>query len=167
VTSPKIYDTHFNANEWAVILGLCVGHLLIFVLPRRFTIKLSIIFFMCGVTCGFLFDHVLSVIPVSFYDVNDTSKLEFMDFVLYWTYGPVSYLFSYLYDLLRVKVKFSPLYILSSALISTCLEWGAVKIGIFHYDHGYGLGISFVIYLIVHSFWVWFFYLMQRIDAKV
>lgn len=165
--SPKIYDTQFNANEWTVILVLCVGLFLVFILPRRFPTKLSSLFFMCGVTFGFFFDHVLSVIPVSFYDVNDTSKLEFMDFVSYWMYGPVSYLFFYLYDLLKVRIKFIPLYILSSTLISTCFEWCTVKIGIFHYDHGYGLGISFVIYLMVHSCWVWFYYLMKRADANV
>ncbi|GMA59564.1 hypothetical protein GCM10025859_59310 [Alicyclobacillus fastidiosus] len=45
---------------------------------------------------------------MSFYDVNDTSKFEFMDFVSYWMYGPVSYVFFFLYHFLKVKVKFSP-----------------------------------------------------------
>lgn len=159
----KVYDNHFDANEWTVILAIIVGICVIFALPRRFSS--SILFFMCGVTFGFFFDHVLSVIPVSFYDVNDNSKFELMDFVSYWMYGPVSYFFFFLYDALKVKIKFSPLYILGFASASTCLEWGTLKAGIFHYQHGYGLGVSFVIYLIVHSIWVGFFYLLKHADA--
>ncbi|WP_067621474.1 hypothetical protein [Alicyclobacillus acidiphilus] len=162
----KVYDTQFNQNEWTVMIGLCVGLVLIYLLPRRFSRKLSIVFFMCGVTCGFLFDHVISVMPVSFYDVNDTSQFQIMDFISYWMYGPISYLFFYVYDRFHVKPKFSPIYILCSALISTCCEWAAVKIGIFHYDHGYKLQVSFVIYLLVQSTWVRFFYLMKRADSN-
>lgn len=166
VMNVKIYDQQFNANEWAVILLLCAGIFTISVLPRRFSAKLSVLFFMCGVTFGFLFDHVLSVIPISFYDVNDTSRFQIIDFVSYWMYGPISYVFFYVYDALHVRVKFSPIYILVTTLISSGLERICALVGIFHYDHGYSIGISFVIYLMVHSVWVWLFYLLRRAEER-
>lgn len=164
MTNPKALDHQFNMNEWTVILGLCVGIVLVLKLPRRFSTQLSIIFFLCGAVSGFIFDQMLSVIPVSFYDVNDTPKFEFIDFMTYLAYGPVSYLFFYVYDALNVKVRYSPVYIMSTTVISTGLEWVSVKVGIFRYDHGYWLGISFVIYLMIQSVWVWFYFLMQRAE---
>ncbi|GEO25900.1 hypothetical protein AAC03nite_16850 [Alicyclobacillus acidoterrestris] len=160
-----VYDAQLNTNEWAVLLAVCLGSVVVYFLPRRFSWKLSTLFFMCGVTFGFLFDHVLSVIPISFYDVNDRSEFEFIDFLSYLMYGPVSYLFFYLYDFLHIRAKFSPIYILCWALLSTSMEWVAKRFGIYHYNHGYSINVSFVIYLMVQSVWVWLFYLLRKAES--
>ncbi|WP_108671641.1 hypothetical protein [Peribacillus acanthi] len=148
----KVYDNHFNLNEWFIIFGLCVGLLAIIFLPKRFSKKTSIVFFTCGIFTGLFFDHSLSVQPVSYYDVNDNSSYQMMDFLSYIAYGPISYLFYYFYDRLQ-KIP-TPTYILLCSLFSTGLEWLSVQAEVFHYNHGYTLYYSFPIYLIVQSCWL-------------
>ncbi|MGV3466071.1 MAG: hypothetical protein ACO1OT_12355 [Heyndrickxia sp.] len=147
-----VYDNQFNANEWSILLGLLIESILLFVIPKRFPRKISIVIFTCGVFSGFLFDHSLSVEPVSFYDVNDKSTYQLFDFLSYLTYGPICYLFFYMYD--RMKRKSATIYILIWSLISVGIEWYAVHFGVFHYRNGYKIYYSFLIYLIVQSCWM-------------
>lgn len=161
-----VYDTHFNTNEWFGIIGLCLGLSTMFILPSRFPRKLCILFFLCGITFGALADHYVGTLSTNLYDTGDTSYFDFADVPILFTYGPYSYIFFYLYDLLKMKIKWIPLYVLSWALVSTVLEWTAVHIGIFHYHHGYWLGISFMIYLLVHSAWVIYFHLIVHAGEK-
>lgn len=121
---------------------------------------------MFGVTFGALSDHNIGTVPTSFYDTSDTSVFDLADIPAILMYAPYSYLFFYLYDLLKVNDRFIAVYVLSWALISTGMEWGAVRAGVFHYHHGYWLGISFVIYLMVHSVMVLLFHLMRRVQAS-
>jgi len=134
------------------MIGLCIGIIVMVFLPARFSRKTAIVFFMCGIFTGFFFDHSLSVEPVSYYDVNDKSTYQFIDFLSYVSFGPYSYLFFYIYDRIRPKSVF--LYILISALISTTIEWFAHYSGVYHYRHGYKLPYSFPIYLFVQSCWL-------------
>ncbi|WAH36610.1 hypothetical protein [Alicyclobacillus dauci] len=124
--------------------------------------KKAIIYFLIGAGFGFFFDHSLSTIPVDFYDINDSSKFTPIDVIKYWMYGPVGYLFFYMYDVLKVKPAYSPIYIFAWALLSLGLEWLSFSLGIFHYKHGYRLGYSFPIYLLVNSIWVILYYLVQN-----
>ncbi|WP_338113130.1 hypothetical protein [Paenibacillus artemisiicola] len=152
-----IYDTRFNANEWFVLGGFLVGIGLVLFLPKRFSMQRTILYYMCGVYSGFFFDHSLSVEPVSYYDVNDTSDYELMDFLSYFAYGAVGYLFFYVFDKLRVRMPYVPVYILAWSLASVGLEWISVRIGVFHYNYGYKLAYSFPIYLIVQTAWTMLF----------
>lgn len=149
-----IYDTRFNANEWFIIVSLCIGLACIVLFPKRFPRQVLAVFFMCGVYSAFFFDHSLSVEPVSFYDVNDVSKFQLMDFLSYFMYGSFSYFFFYIYDLLQPKPSHTPAYILAWTLVSVGIEWVAVMFGVFHYRHGYQIAYSFPIYLIVQSCWI-------------
>lgn len=157
-----MYDNRFNANEWFIIVALCVGLALTVLVPKRFSKQTTTVFFMCGVYSGFIFDHSLSVEPISFYDVNDVSKFQVMDFISYWMYGAVSYFFFYIYDRLQPKPSYIPLYILTWSLISLGTEWAAVLCGVFHYSHGYKLAYSFPIYLFVQSGWLALYYGFKR-----
>ncbi|TJY42616.1 hypothetical protein E5161_07115 [Cohnella pontilimi] len=161
-----VYDNRFNTNEWFIIGGLCVGMALVIFLPKRFPTKNTIVYFMCGVYSGFFFDHSLSVEPVSYYDVNDKSAFQFMDFLSYLSYGPMSYLFFYIYDRIRPKPSHIPLYILIWSLTAVGLEWLAVRTGVFHYLHGYKLAYSFPIYLIVQSCWIAFFHRYHNVRSN-
>lgn len=152
----QVYDHHFNLNEWFIIGGLIIGISIMLFLPKRFPRNTSILFFTCGVYSGFFFDHSLSVQPVSFYDVNDSSSYQFMDFLSYLSYGPISYFFFYFYD--RLRPSSSLFYILIWSLISIVLEGCAVKAGVFHYRFGYKLYYSFPIYLLVKSCWLYLYY---------
>jgi hypothetical protein len=155
------YDHHFNANEWSIVISLIVGAMLVLLLPKRFTKRTTCVYLMCGMFFGFIFDHTLSVLPVSYYVINDSSFFELMDFFSHVMYASVSYLFFYLYDLFRIRSKFSLVYILVWALVSTGAERLCVNLGIFHYRHGYNIYISFAIYLLVQSIWVQFYRIIK------
>jgi hypothetical protein len=150
-----VYDHHFNANEWFILIGLVIGLIIIRLLPKRFPQKISILFFLCGVYSGFFFDHSLSVQPISYYDVNDRSAYQFFDFLSYITFGPVSYMYFYFYD--RLKPASPPLYILIWAFIYLAIEALADFFGVYHYRHGYKIYYSFIIYLFVNSVWIGFY----------
>lgn len=160
------YDHHFNMNEWFIIISLLIGAFVVLKLPKRFSKKITFVFLVCGVFFGFLFDHTLSVHPVSFYDINDNSSFEVMDFFSHVMYAPYSYLFFYLYDLFNIKPHFSLIFILIWAFISTGIERFCTAIGIFHYQHGYNIYYSFVIYLLVISSWVLFYRMIKVYGEK-
>jgi hypothetical protein len=156
----KVYDTRFNLNEWAILIGLFVGVITILLLPRRFSNKTAIVFVVCGIFTGFFFDHSVSVQPVSFYDVNDNSSYQFFDFLSYLAFGFISYLFFYIYDRFRPMSK--AIYILLWSIMYIGLEYCAQLVGIYHYNHGYNIFYSFPIYLLVCSCWVGFYYKIMK-----
>lgn len=160
------YVTHFNANEWFIIASLFIGTIVVVLLPNRFTKKTTYVYLMCGMFFGFFFDHTLSVLPVSYYVINDSSSFELMDFLSHVIYAPYSYLFFYLYDFFNIKPHLSLVYILVWAFLSVGIELFCSHIGIFHYQHGYNIYYSFVIYLLVISFWVIFFRIMNAYGEK-
>lgn len=115
---------------------------------------------------GFIFDHTLSVLPVSYYVINDSSTFELMDFLSHVMYGPYSYLFFYLYDLFNIKPRLSLLYVLVWAFVSVGIERFSEIIGVFHYRHGFNIYYSFVIYLLVLSVWVPFYRIIKVYGEK-
>lgn len=153
-----IYDTHFNANEWFVIIGFCIGYLTLFLLPRRFSLKVTFVFVICGIYSGFIYDHSLSVEPVDFYDVNDHSLYEFIDFISYLMYGPWSYLFFYIWNCVQIKFRLAPIYIFVWSLLSVVLEKVATICNVYHYKNGYEIINSFPLYLLTLSIWSVLYY---------
>lgn len=156
-----VYDHGFNLNEWSIVIGLCVDSILMMILPKRFPRKTTVVFYMLGVFTGFFFDHSLSVEPVSFYDVNDNSSYQIMDFVSYFCYGPYSYMFFYFYD--RIKPRSTPLYILVWSLLSTGIGMYYSYAGVFHFRHGYTFYYSFLIYLMVYSCWIFLYHRYSQV----
>ena len=160
------YDNSFNANEWCIVISLIIGTLLVLKLPKRFTKKTTCVYLMCGMFFGFFFDHTLSVLPVSYYVINDSSSFELMDFLSHVMYAPYSYLFFYLFDFFNIKQRFSLLYILVWVFVSVGMELFCMYLGIFHYRHGYTIYYSFAIYLLVVSFWVIFYRIIKTYGEK-
>ncbi len=161
-----VYDHQFNANEWSITAGLAVGFVIIFLLPKRFPRKVSWTFFMCGVYSGFFFDHSVGIEPISFYDVNDRSTFEVFDFLSFGTYGPIAYLFFYIWDFLKWQFRMLPIYVFSWTCIYLGLEWLGWSLGVFHYQHGYTLAYSFPIYLITLSLWSVLYYYFRSLMAR-
>lgn len=164
-----IYDTHFNLNEWLIIIGFFVGYLTLFILPKRFPLKVTFVFVICGIYSGFFYDHSLSVEPVDFYDVNDRSQYQFIDFISYLMYGPWSYLFFYLWDCIQFKFRFATIYIFVWGVISLGLEKVAVLCGVYHYKNGYELSTSFPIYLLTFSIWsvLYYYFKIKQANEKI
>ncbi|MDF2713611.1 MAG: hypothetical protein K0R28_536 [Paenibacillus sp.] len=160
------YDNRWNANEWFVIGMLALGFILLAMPPRRFPVKWSTVFTLYGIFTGLFLDHSISVDPVDYYDVNENSSYEVMDFLTYVMYGPFSYIFAYLHDRWKIKPSQDPLFVLCWALLSVSVEWIAMKAGVFHYKNGYVIYYSFPIYLLMTSLYVLFLYKMNGIRRK-
>lgn len=148
---PIVYDRYFNKNEWFVIIALLSGLILTWKFRKGLPVKEALVYFLYSVFIGMLFDHTISIYPFDFYDVNDNSSYQFMDFLTYFMYGPYGYLLIYFYNRFKVKLKYTPLYILLWASIAITAEYIAYKLGVYHYKNGYRIYYSFPIYLLTIS----------------
>jgi len=144
-----VYDQKFNSNEWFVIITLIIGVILVWKLPKRFSIKQSLVYFIGFVFFGLVFDSTVGIEPFDYYDVIDKSSYELMDFVSYLSYGPFGYLFIYFYDYFKIKNKYNTIYVLLWTIISVVTEYFAHAFGVFHYKNGYEIYYSFPIYLLI------------------
>lgn len=160
------YDNRWNANEWFVIGMLILGFTIVALLPRRFPLNWSTVFTLYGISAGLFLDHSISVEPVDFYDVNESSRYELLDFLTYVMYGAFSYIFAYLHDHWKIKSSHDPLYVLGWSLLSTGTEWIAGQAGVFHYKNGYNLYYSFPIYLLLTSLYMLFLRKVNGIRSK-
>lgn len=145
------YDHQFNANEWFVLVTLVIGFLLFFIIPKRFSVKERIFFLLFGMYSGKFFDHTISIKPFDFYDVNDNSSYQLIDFASYAMFAPFGYFFMYIYDKLQLKKWMVILYILTWSIIAIVIEYIATKLGVYHYKNGYKLLYGLPIYILTQS----------------
>lgn len=144
-----IYDRYFNSNELFIIFVLAIGNLLVWKLPKKFPTKESLIYFMYLIFVGTIFDHTISIQPFDYYDVNDKSAYQLMDFLSYITYGPFGYFFIYCYDYFKIEKRYNTIYIFLWTIVALVTEYLAQVLGVFHYKNGYKIDYSFPIYLLV------------------
>ena len=147
----RIYERSFDLNEWFIIISLIGLLLLIWVTPKIFSFLEGMSYFVYGISVGMFYDHTISIPPWDFYDVNDSSAYQGIDFISYIMYGPYSYFFIYIYRKLRINGIMNLAYILIWTAFSLLMEWLTVKIGIFHFDKGYKMYWSIPIYMAVQS----------------
>ncbi|WP_423408208.1 hypothetical protein AABM38_21555 [Heyndrickxia sp. MSNUG] len=158
----KVYDHGFNENEWFVIASILVMNLAIWLAPRMFSKLEAIGYYIFGIYIGLFYDHTISIKPWDFYDVNDSSSYQFIDFLSYIMYGPYGYFFLYFYKKWNVRGLRTIPYILVWSSFSVLMEWIGVKVGLFHYDKGYRMYWSFPIYLFSQTLMVIFYHLIVR-----
>ncbi|MEW4282855.1 hypothetical protein [Priestia koreensis] len=156
------YDTHFNANEWFVIILSIVSYALVWSLPKYFLKAETITYIAIGGFIGFFFDHTISVQAFNFYDVNDRSVFQFMDFLSYVMYGPFAYFFLYIWARCQLKLSNAPIYIFVWSFFSMLMEWIGVKCGVYHYQMGYKLYYSFGIYIVTQIVLLSCYYVIQK-----
>lgn len=161
-----VYDQKFNSNEWFVIAALTIGVILVWKLPKRFPIKESLVYFIGFVFLGVVFDHTISIKPFDYYDVNDKSSYQLMDFVSYLMYGPFGYLYIYFYDFFKIKNKYNTIYVLLWTIISVVTEYFAHVFGVYHYKNGYEIYYSFPIYLLLLMSYLYLYKLLNSKTAE-
>jgi len=144
-----VYDEKFNSNVWFILCLLIIGILVVWKLPRRFPLIESLVYFMYLVFLGIIFDHTIGIKPFDYYDVNNSSSYQFIDFLSYITFGPFGYLFIYIYDFLKIKNSYNTIYIFLWSVSALGTEYIADLFGVFHYKNGYEIYYSFPIYLLL------------------
>ncbi|MFC7063496.1 hypothetical protein [Halobacillus seohaensis] len=157
-----IYEESFNWNELFVIGSLVLTVIVIWITPKIFTILEGIAYFIYGIVYGMFYDHTISVKPWDFYDVNDTSAYQVIDFLSYVMYGGYSYFFLYFYEKIKIKGLWHMIYVLIWSCVSLLFEWIGVKVGVFHFDKGYKMYWSFPIYIIAQSMLIIFYQITKR-----
>lgn len=157
-----VYEKSFDWNEWFVIIMIFSLNGLIIKTPGIFTKMEGIAHYLYGITIVYFFDHTLSTKPWDFYDVNDNSNFQLVDFLYYIMNGPISYYFIYLYQKLKIGGFRTLLYLFIWSGFAVLTEWVGFKIGLFHYDKGYKMYWSFPIYMIVQIIQIIFYHKIRR-----
>ncbi|MFE8700046.1 hypothetical protein ACFYKX_05340 [Cytobacillus sp. FJAT-54145] len=163
----KVYDQQFNQNEWFIVIVFVVFYLVIFFMPRRFSLTTSMTLVLVGIYIGMLSDHTISIPPFDFYDVNDNSSYQFFDFLTYVMYGPFGYIYCYIYDYYKFRGFKVLFYMLFWAGIAMLLEYTATKLGVFHYKQGYRLLFSLPIYLGLLSITLLYFDILLKREKNI
>jgi hypothetical protein len=158
----KVYDHGFNENEWFVIASILVMNLAIWLAPRIFSKLEAVGYYIFGIYIGLFYDHTISIKPWDFYDVNDSSSYQLIDFLSYIMYGPYGYFFVYFYVKWNIRGLRTLPYILVWSSFSVFMEWIGVKVGLFHFDKGYRMYWSFPIYLFSQTMMILFYHLVVR-----
>lgn len=158
----KVYDHGFNENEWFVIASILVTNLAIWLAPRIFSKLEAIGYYIFGIYIGLFYDHTISIKPWDYYDVNDNSSYQVIDFLSYIMYGPYGYFFLYFYVKFNIRGLRTIPYVLVWSGFSVLMEWIGVKVGLFHYDKGYKMYWSFPIYLLSQNMMILFYHLVVR-----
>ncbi|WP_261134409.1 hypothetical protein [Bacillus sp. Marseille-Q3570] len=162
----KVYENSFDSNEWFVIVSLVLFIFLIWITPKIFSFIEGTAHFVYGFFIGMFYDHTISVPPWDFYDVNDNSGYQFIDFLSYLMYGPYSYFFIYLYAKLNIKGYMTVVYLLIWLGISLLIEWIAIKVGIFHYEKGFKMFWSAPIYMSAQILQIIYYHLIKMNESK-
>ena len=162
-----IYDHSFNQNEWFVIIMNIVGFGAIFFMKKRFSFNISLFLVLFGIFVGFFFDHTISIEPFNFYNVNDNSSFQLIDFFSYTMFGPSSYFFIYIWDWFKIPIKYFFFYILCWSLFGVTLEWFAHELGVYHYREGYMIFYSFPFYPIVQIMLICLFFKVNQSIKKI
>lgn len=157
----KIYEHSFDANEWFVIGSLVIMNLAVWLLPKIFSKLETAAYYLFGIYIVLFYDHTISIKPWDFYDVNDNSSFQFIDFLSYIMYGPYSYFFVYLYVKLKIPGYRTIIYILIWCALSMLMEWIGLKLGLLHYEKGYKMYWSFPIYFMTQILLVIFYHLVN------
>ena len=105
----------------------------------------------------------IGIRPFDYYDVNDKSSYELMDFLSYLTFGPFGYLYIYFYDFFKIKDSYNTIYIFLGTIISLVTEHIAQILGVYHYKNGYTIYYSFPIYLLTLTSYL---YLYKSLNSK-
>ncbi|HYK74170.1 MAG TPA: hypothetical protein VEV44_13770 [Pseudoneobacillus sp.] len=162
-----VYEKSFDANEWMVIISLIICGLAIWLMPKIFTLLEGCAHFIYGFFIGMFYDHTISVKPWDYYDVNDSSAYQFMDFLSYIMYGPYGYFFIYFYKKINVKGFWHIPYVIIWSTFSLLMEWMGHKLGLFHYEKGYKMHWSIPIYLLAQTIQIIYYHIIKSTSASV
>jgi hypothetical protein len=115
----------FDKNEWYILI-IAISMVLAFLfIPKRFPFEITLNIILFNLFLSFVVDHLLAMPPHDFYDIIDKPSFEIFDLINYiFLYSIFGYFLLYVYDLLHLNLSYKKtfIFIVTSALIATCLE---------------------------------------------
>ncbi|WP_158737947.1 hypothetical protein [Alteribacillus sp. YIM 98480] len=141
----------FDKNEISIIIMIAIAYAVIFLLPKKFTADITLLFLLFGFTIGVLHDFTIGGGLIDFYRLNNSHSYEIFDFLYYLLFAPFSYLFIYFYEVFRIhKITFI-WYIIAWALIGVGMQSLFIWMDIIHFQNGYELHFSFPVFLMTQT----------------
>jgi hypothetical protein len=91
--------THFDANEWFVLISLLVSWGAVLFLPGRPTLPRVLPLIIFNIFTAMCADFLIGIPPIDLYDIGDKPQYEILDVVIYvFAYPPLVYFLVYLYE---------------------------------------------------------------------
>ncbi|MGQ7890791.1 hypothetical protein [Paenibacillus sp. WC2504] len=157
---------HFDINEWFTLISLAVTATIAFLLPKRFSPVVITVYTVFTVFISQSVDSLIAVKPFDMYDVNDSSKYELMDIVIYYlNYPPYTYIFLYFYDKWKLKGIGRILYVGVFSGFSVFFEWLACLCHVFTF-HGWKLWYSPFVYLVTFTLYIIVYHATEKVAPK-
>lgn len=141
----------FDKNEIYILVMLVLSYAAIFLFPKILPRDITILFLVWGFASSTLFDFTIGGGLLDFYRVNDSNRYELTDLLTYFLFATFGYFFIYFYEKFRINQKRFIFYILGWTIIGLMMEKVSGWMGVTHYQHGYKIYYSIVVFLIVQT----------------
>ncbi|WP_442598763.1 hypothetical protein [Neobacillus sp. D3-1R] len=152
----------FDKNEIYILSMLVIAYVALFLFPKKLPLKLTILFLVWGFASSTLFDFTIGGGLLDYYKVNDSNKYELTDLLSYFLFAPFSYFFIYFYVRFKINKKRFIFYILGWCIIGLVMEKVSSFMGVTHYQHGYKIYYSFVVFLVVQTTTALYYELVKK-----
>lgn len=152
----------FDLNELYILVMGIFAYVALFVFPKKLPRNLSVLFLVWGFTSSTLFDFTIGGGLFDFYKVNDSNRYELFDLLTYFLFAPFSYFFVYFYKLLKINKKSFIIYILGWTTVGLIMEKVSSLVGVIHYQNGYKIYYSVVVFLIVQTTTALYYELIKK-----
>lgn len=141
----------FDKNEIYVLILILIAYSAVFLLPKILTKEITILFLIWGFTNSTLFDFTIGGGLLDLYMVNDSNNYELTDLLTYVLFSTFGYFFVYFYERLNINKKRFIVYILAWTTLGLIMEYISAQMGVTHYQNGYKIQYSLVVFLIVQT----------------
>lgn len=152
----------FGKNEIYILIMLVIAYSAFFLIPKRLPQSITILFLVWGFASSTLFDFPIGGGLLDFYKVNDSNKYELFDLLTYFLFAPFSYFFVYFYERFKVGRKVFIFYVLGWCVMGLIMEKVSNFMGVTHYQHGYSMKYSLVVFLVVQTTTALYYELMKE-----
>ncbi|MFT8322915.1 MAG: hypothetical protein ABF649_18760 [Bacillus sp. (in: firmicutes)] len=155
---------HFDKNEIYLLTLLLIGYGAVILLPKILPWNISTLFLVWGLAATTLFDFTIGGGLMDYYKVNDSNHYELFDFLYYLVFPPVSYLFVYIYEKLKINKKSISflIFVLVWSLLGLLMDWVSTKMDVIFYQNGYKGYLSFTVFLSIQTITALYYELVRK-----
>ncbi|MEK6452687.1 hypothetical protein [Caldifermentibacillus hisashii] len=155
----------FDSNEWFVLICMFIAFSILYLLPKRFPLSVTILIMLYSSTTARFADHILAMPRIDLYDIMNSPYYDLFDIFTYVLIGLAGYFFVYVYDRFRIKGFWIAVYIVIWSVFGTAYELLSSYFKVFIYK-GWKPSYSFTFYLFIQSLTLLFFKYVTFIHQK-
>jgi hypothetical protein len=153
---------NFDKNEIYILVMLAIAYAAFFLFPKKLSPQVTILFLVWGFASSTLFDFTIGGGLLDFYKVNDSNHYELSDLLTYFLFAPFSYFFVYFYERFKIGRKVFIFYVLGWCIVGLVMERVSSFMGVTHYQHGYNIKYSLVVFLVVQTTTALYYELIRK-----